>query len=466
MSLTHRIRCWTAALLGTAAFLMQSQDCLGADSDYYRRIDNAQSVIVFVHGVLGDSKSTWTGKNNAYWPDLLAADDYFKGYDIYMYQYPTSFLNGPFSIDEISENMRLRFDADGIPAHREIIFIVHSMGGLVTRAYLLKNRTVVLRTRMAYFYSTPTTGSEIASLATLISNNPQLSKMKPMQSADYLADLQRQWLNAEFKFPSFCAYETRPTYGVKIVTQESALSLCTKRPDPLDADHITIVKPESVRDDRYLAFKTAVTQVPALAEAPENVRPKLVQLLHSRDEKYLQLEAVIQNDSDRDLLVTRFTVGKGYDYSEQMRMASCMPYYSPTYIFDSLASMATTSGLHTDKTVGFAADGEPNFKYAARYYIQQGCVSLLSFTLDADVAFVLKKGGFTSVRIRIPEAHGKPKEVVPDEREMKQHAAGNLELARPKMEPNAVCFELTVSGEQDTLRGCKKLETVDRDARP
>ena len=158
--------------------------------------------------------------------------------------------------------MRLFFDTDGISRYDNIIFLAHSMGGLAVRAYLLKNRDVASKTRLTYFYSTPSDGSEIASLATLISKNPQLAKMKPVQSADYLGDQQRQWLAANFNIPSFCAYETQPTYGFSIVTFASASKLCNRRLDPINANHISIAKPDGVRDPIYLAFKSAVMQTP------------------------------------------------------------------------------------------------------------------------------------------------------------------------------------------------------------
>jgi pimeloyl-ACP methyl ester carboxylesterase len=226
------------------------------DLKYIRQTTSASSVIVFVHGVLGDNVSAWTNKD-AYWPKLIADDPEFKNEDVYVYEYPTTFFGPNFSIDEIAEDMRLRFDADRVSKYKELIFIGHSMGGLAIRAYLLKYRELAARTRLIYFLSTPTTGSEIASIASIISQNPQLAKMVPMQSSEYLADLQRQWLAANFNIPSFCAYETRKTYGTLVVSQASAASLCTRHLDPVNADHIQIAKPASTHDTVYIAFKSA-----------------------------------------------------------------------------------------------------------------------------------------------------------------------------------------------------------------
>ncbi len=63
------------------------------------------------------------------------------------------------------------------------------MGGLVARAYLLKYPKVAERVSFMYFFSTPTTGSQLASLATLASSNPQLANMKVNISTEYLGNL-------------------------------------------------------------------------------------------------------------------------------------------------------------------------------------------------------------------------------------------------------------------------------------
>jgi hypothetical protein len=94
-----------------------------------------------------------------------------------------------------------------------------------------------------------------------------------MESASFLANTQLDWLAANFNIPSYCAYETQRTYGVLIVTQASATNLCNKALDPIDADHISIVKPAGIRDIPYLAFKSAYQQVrPHAALSSQSIR--------------------------------------------------------------------------------------------------------------------------------------------------------------------------------------------------
>ena len=229
-------------------------------SKYLRQMPNAETVIVFAHGFAGDAVSTWRSSGGTYWPDLLTKDPTFDGTDIFVYSYAT----GPttnLSIDELAEDMRRTLTAKGVTTHKKLIFLSHSMGGLVTRAYLLKNREIAARTSFAYFFSTSTSGSQIASIADLFLSSTQISKMKTLYPEGYLADLLRQWLAAGFKFSSYCAYEKRPTMGISLVVEMgSAVQLCTKAVDPIDADHIDIVKPESQDSPQYLAFKAAYVE--------------------------------------------------------------------------------------------------------------------------------------------------------------------------------------------------------------
>jgi len=125
----------------TILFLTSTSVIAQSNSRYIKQTPGNQSVIVFVHGIFGDSTTTWTNRNGTYWPELLKSDPFFDTYDAYVYEYPSRFFGSGFSIDEISENMRLIFDTDLITHYKDIIFVSHSMGGLVTRSYLNKNRT-------------------------------------------------------------------------------------------------------------------------------------------------------------------------------------------------------------------------------------------------------------------------------------------------------------------------------------
>lgn len=130
------------------------------------------------------------------------------------------------------------------------------MGGLVTRALLLNNRDLIEKIGFIYFFSTPTTGSDIARIAELLTKNPQFQNLFPMGDNTYIDSLQSSWLNMTKVPRSFCAYEIFDTDGITIVSRQSASNLCTAL-DPIRADHISIVKPADETSEPYIAFRNA-----------------------------------------------------------------------------------------------------------------------------------------------------------------------------------------------------------------
>jgi hypothetical protein len=102
----------------------------------------------------------------------------------------------------------------------------------------------------------------VASVARFIAHSPQIEELKSMEADDSLANVVRNWLAANFNFPSYCAYENRPSYGAMyVVNMASASALCTRALDPIDADHTEIVKPGDRNSPSYVAFKNAYITV-------------------------------------------------------------------------------------------------------------------------------------------------------------------------------------------------------------
>lgn len=222
----------------------------------------AKRVVIFIHGVFGNGVGTWTNNNGAYFPHLLTTDATFDGTDIWVHQFPSPTRGRTYNIDELADQLRRRLDSDNVISnHEEIVFLAHSMGGLIARAYLLKSHEIEPeRVRMLYFFGTPSTGSQVANLARVFSNNPQLVDLRPMTTNEpgVLGVYQSLWKNSRLRtVPTYCAYERRSTHGLQVVERASATSLCTMRDDPIDADHIGIVKPADTNDESYIAFRGA-----------------------------------------------------------------------------------------------------------------------------------------------------------------------------------------------------------------
>ena len=246
--------CFVIFLFTTALCVTPANgDSLG--SLYLRHKPHNDIVIVFVHGLFGDGKTTWTNSQTKfYWPASIIQDENFHGTNIYIHDYPSEVFSSSLSIDELAERMRSHFDAASIDKHNHIIFISHSMGGIISRAFLLKYRKrYEHKIRLMYFAGTPGAGSSLANMVRLLPHE-QARDLSTSIKSDYLGHQLRAWLAAQFKFKQRCSYETRKISGFFVVPLASAAMACKDSVDPIDANHVNIVKPSSTGDDSYLGF--------------------------------------------------------------------------------------------------------------------------------------------------------------------------------------------------------------------
>lgn len=231
----------------------------------YVRGPGGKRVIVFVNGLFGDALSTWTNTNGAYWPALIAHDPDFEGVDVYVHNFESPKLARAQQVQDLASRLKDFLLTDRVLDHEEIVFIAHSMGGLVTRAFLLKQRSRPQQTPMLYFFATPTAGANVTEIAQHLSENPQLEDMQPLSDGGYVKTLREDWLQTSddpaLNYPnaiaSFCAYEILDVWHVRIVSELSATYLCNRSTRAVRADHIGIVKPTGIGDDPYVFFKAA-----------------------------------------------------------------------------------------------------------------------------------------------------------------------------------------------------------------
>lgn len=154
----------------------------------------SDAVLVFLHGVLSDSRGCWLyndkkyPENNCYWPDLITSDARFNRISIYLAGYYTAPDSGPYEIrncaDEVFAALK-RQDIDGHPSVMEkekIIFVCHSMGGIVARYLLEANHHEFRKKRVGLvLIASPSYGSELAnSLDNIIAffNNQQGTQLQ------------------------------------------------------------------------------------------------------------------------------------------------------------------------------------------------------------------------------------------------------------------------------------------------
>ena len=159
----------------------RSSDTRTSDGSRYVRRDPNDSVIIFVQGIRGDPRTTWTNATTkAYWPDSMKDDPTSNKFDIYVLRYPSAFMTADYTVDQFVDVLRRDFDDAGIfSGHKKVYFLCHSMGGLVVRASLERYRGEVAQVPFIYFFSTPTTGAQLSAIARLISDNRQFDALQP-----------------------------------------------------------------------------------------------------------------------------------------------------------------------------------------------------------------------------------------------------------------------------------------------
>jgi hypothetical protein len=243
---------------------------LGDSAHYQGKNEHKDRVVVFIHGVYGSAGSTWQCPNGkTSWPELMATDDTFKLSDIYVVDYPSPKTGNMMSIDDEVSNIMNRAKSDGVFEHKEVVFLVHSLGGLVTQRLLLTHREVAAKTQFIYFFSTPEEGAQIAQIGHLFNNDPLLRQMYQGEENATLEGIERDWSNANFNIGRYCAYERQPTKGVVVVGRLSGTRLCNHDPVAIYADHSGIVEPCNTNNASYIAFKSAYIENPIRQEKAE-----------------------------------------------------------------------------------------------------------------------------------------------------------------------------------------------------
>ncbi|KAK8101908.1 hypothetical protein PG999_012282 [Apiospora kogelbergensis] len=269
-----------------------------------RRVD-----IIFVHGLGGSSRMTWSFNRDLefFWPlKFLPHESDIQDARISTFGYNSDFRPGSgktkVSILDFSKDLLydLKYAQDELDSGTEelrmgekpIIFVVHSMGGLLVKEAYLQGQNdpmyqdIVKAISSIVFLSTPHRGTHLAETLNRILQVSFLAS--PMQYISELAGGSQtlQKLNEQFRhvapklrIASF--YETRPTSLIKkaqlmvLEKDSSVLGYPGEISKPLDADHHGVCKYESREDPRYItvrnALKSLIGKAEPLREAEQGV---------------------------------------------------------------------------------------------------------------------------------------------------------------------------------------------------
>ncbi|HET8799186.1 MAG TPA: tetratricopeptide repeat protein [Thermoanaerobaculia bacterium] len=263
--------------------------------------------VVFLHGLGGDALTTWRygADESTSWPHWLGAE--FSDVGVWSLGYAVSpskwtrLLNWiPFFRDAghtmpLPDRAVQVLDAmvkKGL-GERPILFVCHSLGGLLAKQILRKSsdatddarkQQIARQTRAVLFLATPHAGAELATLLdafrSIFGTTVTIEELREHDA--HLRDLY-DWYRGQSRrlgIHTATYYEKRSVRGLaKIVNDTSAHPGVGDDPIPLDEDHLSIAKPrerdaqvcDAVRD----LLRRFVLAPPAAIPAIESASPAL-----------------------------------------------------------------------------------------------------------------------------------------------------------------------------------------------
>jgi hypothetical protein len=240
--------------------------CSGADA----RLD-----VLFVHGLTGTPKETWTNADGAFWPKWLCAD--LPGVSVYTLGYPASMF-GKWAKKEMDLHERAASMLEHLAAHgigkRPIALVCHSLGGILAKEMLRTSaecndsswQQIAEKTRFAAFLATPHTGASLA--AAIKFAVPRLSSRHiELLSNDsgYLTSLNQSYRDLAIRknIATVPYYEKHKLAGLAVIVsrQSADPGVGSIRCIPVDADHESICKPVDQDAPVYVSLSRRLGEV-------------------------------------------------------------------------------------------------------------------------------------------------------------------------------------------------------------
>nr|VFK59071.1 MAG: Predicted ATPase [Candidatus Kentron sp. TUN] len=288
--------------------------------------------VIFLHGLWGNWTKTWAHNEeepNESWPYWLV-QDFAKDCCIWSLDYPATPTSLP--LFERAREVLECLSNHGI-GKRPILFICHSLGGLVAKELLFQaqhsknvwEQNVFNNTSAVLFLATPHRGAKLASILSAARRiSPQAVIIDDLKGAKKKLDRLLDWYridSAENNIKTATYYEGKginnkflPFLKVIVVGKESSNPHAGDPPKVAESDdHISIAKPSSKEDCIYLASYnlledhvipskeeqfTSIPELPELSDVNEgfpSIRKPGVDFIGRKEELQKVIEAIPGN---------------------------------------------------------------------------------------------------------------------------------------------------------------------------
>jgi len=153
------------------------------------KLETGYDLILFIHGLGGDSKDTWRGQDGILLMDHIVNDTTGENVGVFSAEYPTALLNAKYTRTQVARAFNREF-AHKFKHCRRAVIVAHSLGGLIARQMFgLNDFTGTPGNKLTLItLGSPFRGSSLAEAGIL--NNEQIKGLRvASEGLDFLSDL-------------------------------------------------------------------------------------------------------------------------------------------------------------------------------------------------------------------------------------------------------------------------------------
>jgi tetratricopeptide (TPR) repeat protein len=165
------------------------------------RQGTGEACVVFVHGILSSGEGCWRHPNGSYWPELLRSEPAFSSLGICVFTYRTGIFSGSYSLGDVVDALKEFLRLDAVLDCQRIIFVCHSMGGLVVRKFVVECATELVEAKKEidlFLVASPSLGSSYADWLSPLANalgHAQADALRFVRDNQWLKDLDKEFMN-------------------------------------------------------------------------------------------------------------------------------------------------------------------------------------------------------------------------------------------------------------------------------
>ncbi len=282
--------------------------------------------MVFIHGLSGHIERTWTSNASntpVFWPDWLAED--VPGIGLWLVGYPAAKTNwGGYGIPipVRADNVLARLLAEHALTKGYIVFIAHSLGGLIVEQILRnadrnadsdrKAEDFLSRVRRVAFLGTPHRGAFLASVSKalwpfvrpseatrdLVLGSSQLRELN-FWYRKYSQDNGIENLVLAEGRPASVLGITLPKVIGTLVSLESADAGLTELPITVDENHTEISKPANRDAEVYVHVRNFVS-------SPFDVAPQAPRVVEALEKNTTELQRLTERSQEHSETIAEF----------------------------------------------------------------------------------------------------------------------------------------------------------------